>query len=358
MTNSDKPQGLSKLRAIKRKSVVLSSEDLVSYEPLGAGGLPLLITPKADQLDLPVWAAQHRDALRAKLQAHGALLFRGFSSPSIETFSATVRSVSGEPLRYAERSSPRHAVDGNVYTSTDYPPEYPIFLHNEQSYNVSWCRVISFHCAQAPGGGGQTPLADTRRILARLDPALVERFASRRYLYQRNFGDGFGLSWQVAFQTESKAEVDAYCRANRIETEWKDGDRLRTRQVREAVHHHPDTGARVWFNHATFFHVTTLPPPVRDTLLAGFAEEDLPNHTYYGDGASIEPDVMAELQQAYLDEKVLFDWQAGDVLLVDNMLSSHGREPFSGPRRVLTAMSEPSGAARGPGGAVDAGASA
>jgi alpha-ketoglutarate-dependent taurine dioxygenase len=339
VTRSDK-LGPSKLTAIKRKSVVLSADDLVSYSLLADRPLPLVIAPSADLVDLPAWAAQRRDALRAKLRVHGALLFRGFAVPTVDTFSATVKAVSGEPLRYTERSSPRHAVEGNIYTSTDYPPEYPIFLHNEQSYNLSWCRVISFHCRIAAATGGQTPLADTRRILARLDPALVERFRQRKYMYVRNFGDGFGLSWQVAFQTQSKPEVEAYCRANGIEVEWKPGNRLRTRQRREAVHRHPDTGELVWFNHCTFFHVSTLPAPVRDTLVAGFADDDLPNQTFYGDGEAIEPEVMAQLQQAYLAERVMFDWREGDVLIVDNMLCSHGREPFAGERRVITAMSE------------------
>lgn len=353
MTNPEKPSGLSKLRSIKRKSVALSSEELVSYgavpeQPARAGAaLPLLVTPRVEGLELPAWAAEHREALRGRLREHGALLFRGFAHPGVETFSAAVRAISGEPLRYTERSSPRHAVEGNVYTSTDYPPEYPIFLHNEQSYNLSWCRVISFTCARAAAAGGQTPLADTRRVLARLSPALVERFRRRRYMYVRNFGDGFGLSWQVAFQTEDPARVEAYCKDNQIEVEWKSGGRLRTRQVRSALHRHPETGEELWFNHCTFFHVSTLPPPVRDTLLAAFSDEDLPNQTCYGDGAPIEPEVIAELQQAYLAEKVRFDWQAGDVLVVDNMLSCHGREPFQGERKVLTAMSEPSERAEG-----------
>jgi alpha-ketoglutarate-dependent taurine dioxygenase len=339
MTNFDKPQGPSKLKAFKRKSVVVSVDDLVSCEASG-GGPPAVFRPTLDRIELPAWIARSRDVLRAKLHEHGAVLFRGFAIPTLDTFSDAVRGISGEPLHYTERSSPRHAVSGNVYTSTDYPSAYPIFLHNEQSYNLRWCRVISFHCQKAATRGGQTPLADTRRILARLDRALVEQFRQRRYIYQRNFGDGFGLSWQVAFQTESRADVEAYCRANRIEVEWKQGDRLRTRQVRDPVHRHPETGASVWFNHCAFFHVSTLPAAVRDALLGGFAEEDLPNQTLWGDGASIEADVMAELQQAYLAEKVMFDWQEGDVLIVDNMLCCHGREPFEGERRVLTIMSE------------------
>jgi alpha-ketoglutarate-dependent taurine dioxygenase len=340
MTISDKSPGLSKLRAIKRKTVTLSPDDLVSTSLVGGRHLPLMITPNTDTLDLPAWAAENRESLRTRLRMHGALLFRGFAVPTVDTFAATVSSVSAEPLRYTERSSPRHTVSGHIYTSTDHPPEYPIFLHNEQSYNLSWCRVISFHCRTAAATGGQTPLADTRRILTRLDPAVVDSFRRRRYMYMRNFGDGFGLSWQEAFQTDSKAEVEAYCRANRIDVEWKSQHRLRTRQVRDAVHRHPDTGELVWFNHCTFFHVSTLPAPVRDALQAGFADDELPNQTFYGDGGAIEPEVMTHLQDTYLAEKLAFDWEAGDVLIVDNMLCAHGREPFSGERRVLTAMSE------------------
>jgi hypothetical protein len=33
----------------------------------------------------------------------------------------------------------------------------------------------------------------------------------------------------------------------------------------------------------------------------------------------------------------------GDILMVDNMLVAHGREPFSGPRKILVAMAEPFG---------------
>jgi hypothetical protein len=159
-------------------------------------------------------------------------------------------------------------------------------------------------------------------------------------MYVRNFGDGFGLSWQNAFQTTRRAVVEQYCRNNDIDFEWKANNRLRTRQVRRAVALHPRTRQESWFNHLTFFHVTTLEPVVRDSLLAEFGEEDLPNNTYYGDGTEIEDSVLAELREAYAAEAIMFPWQAGDVLMLDNMLTAHGRSPYVGPRKVAVGMAE------------------
>lgn len=111
--------------------------------------------------------------------------------------------------------------------------------------------------------------------------------------------------------------------------------------MRPAAARHPHTGEWVWFNHATFFNVSTLAPSIRDGLLSQFAPEDLPNQTYYGDGTEIEPEVLEELRAAYLAEAVAFRWQRGDVVVLDNMLTSHARRPFRGQRKVVFGMAEP-----------------
>jgi alpha-ketoglutarate-dependent taurine dioxygenase len=246
----------------------------------------------------------------------------------------------GDLLEYAERSSPRVAVHGRVYTSTEYPSEQAICLHNENSYQHAWPLKLGFFCLQPPTTGGETPIADVRRVLARLDPDVREQFARRRVLYVRNYRHGVGLPWSTVFQTTSADAVDAYCRDAGIETRWWPDGRLCTRQVRHAVVRHPQTGEPVWFNHAAFFHVTSLPAAVRAALEQSFAEEELPTQTYFGDGGAIDRPLLDHVRAAYRAETVTFAWERGDLLLLDNMLVAHGRAPYSGPRRILVAMAE------------------
>jgi hypothetical protein len=93
-----------------------------------------------------------------------------------------------------------------------------------------------------------------------------------------------------------------------------------------------------WFNHGTFWHVTSLAPEVREGLREIFAEEELPTNTYFGDCEPIPYETVAHLRDAYRSAATRFDWQRDDVLIVDNVLAAHGREPFTGPRKIAVAM--------------------
>jgi alpha-ketoglutarate-dependent taurine dioxygenase len=338
-----KQRSLKDLGGLRRRTAVSAAgEEMVRARPLlPSGPLPLLVEPAMEGVDLVAWASGHRDWIETRLSEHGGILFRGFPVASAGDLERLVAAVAGPALEYRERSSPRSQVAGNVYTSTDYPADQPIYLHNENSYQRTWPGKIFFYCHVEPGEGGETPIADTRRVYQRIAPAIRQRFVDAGVLYVRNFRPGVGLAWQTVFQTGDREAVEEYCREADLEPLWIGEDALRVRSVRPAVIRHPKTGEPVWFNHGTFFHVSTLEAQVRDALLAQFAEEDLPSNTYYGDGAPIEPEVLAALRDAYRAESVAFPWRRGDVLLLDNMMVAHGRAPYRGPRSILVGMAEP-----------------
>jgi alpha-ketoglutarate-dependent taurine dioxygenase len=335
-----KPSFRAAIRGGARAAPV-SPGDLVSRRFLAAETpFPLVIEPRVADVDLAGWTARFRPQVEAELLRHGAILFRGFGVASVEAFEAVARAISPELLDYRERAAPRTEVGRQVYTSTEYPPEHEIPLHHEMSYSHNWPTRIWFHCAQPAVSGGATPIADDRLVFERLSPAVKEPFLRKKVMYVRNYGEGVDLPWREAFQTSSRAEVEEYCRGANVRFEWLDRDRLRTRQVRQAVATHPETGDTVWFNHAHMFHDSNLPASARAALFAEFAPDELPRNAFFGDGSAIDPALLAAVRQTYRETAVCFTWQSRDVLLLDNILSSHGRQPFVGPRRVLVAMSD------------------
>jgi alpha-ketoglutarate-dependent taurine dioxygenase len=199
--------------------------------------------------------------------------------------------------------------------------------------------ILGFFCVEAAPDGGETPIADSRRVFNLIDPAIRNRFARKQVMYVRNYGEALDLSWQNVFQTENREEVEAYCRNAAIEFEWKRNNELRTRQVCQAIATHPDTGEQVWFNQAHLFHVSNLEAGVRESLLASSGGEP-PRNACYGDGSPLEDDVLAEIRAAYERETVVFSWQPRDVLLLDNMLAAHGRRPYRGSRKIVVGMGQ------------------
>lgn len=338
---NDKIMPSSPFAPVRRSAVRLSSPDLVKFEPLREeGALPLLATPAVAGVDLVSWAETNGDSLGVRLLAAGAVLFRGFEIAGTDRFEQLIAAVSGPLLEYKYGSTPRTRVGGNIYTSTEYPAHQEIPLHNEMSYSRDWPLKIWFLCVRPSPKGGETPIADSRGVLERIDPAVRERMIRTGVLYVRNYGKGLDVPWQKVFQTESRAEVEQFCMDSGIEFEWREGDRLRTREVCQAAERHPVTGEMVWFNQAHLFHLSNLALEAREQLLETFGPEELPRNSYYGDGSPFEDADLEGIRAAYRSEAVAFPWQAGDVLMVDNMLTAHARRPYSGPRQIVVGMAD------------------
>ena len=290
-------------------------------------------------------AAARRDALSARLLTSGALLFRGFDLRTPQAFGRLVDAFSGDAPRlgYSGGASPRRAIGGGegLYSSTEYPPAIELSLHNELSYADVHPRHLFFFCLVAPESGGATTLGDSRRILARIGAGALDRFRATGLRYIRNLSPdiGSGYSWQDAFETEDPAQAEAACRRVGAEFEWRDGGYLRVSQVRPATARHPVTGEEVWFNQADGFHPSALDPPTHASLLAWHGSEDAFRlNVTFGDGTPIARELLDEVRAAIRAERVEHRWEAGDVLVLDNFLTAHGRAPFSGPRKIALAM--------------------
>jgi len=288
------------------------------------------------------WLPRNREEVEARLLKHGAVLFRGFGIGGQDVLRRAVEAFGAPQLSYVDGNSPRQKLGSGVYTSTEYPPEFFISLHNELSYSNRWPSRVFFCCVTAPGEGGETPLADSRAILQRLPADVRERFITRKVKYIRNLhgGHGFGPSWQTTFETEDRQAVEAYLAGTGTEFRWNPDGSLTVTQLRPATAVHPVTGEAVWFNQADQFHPSTHPPKIYESMLALYRgrEELIPQTACFGDGSPIEKEMLDEVRKTVAGEMRLFPWQEGDLLMVDNLLVAHGRRPFKPPRKILVAM--------------------
>jgi alpha-ketoglutarate-dependent taurine dioxygenase len=332
---------VSSIRDSPRRGVVLS-DPLVTRAPMfdGAGEPPLVFTPARADIDLADWVAGHADDVHKELLRFGALLFRGFSITDAGRFERAARALASNDLFGEYGDLPRQSASDKIFHSTPYPDSLAIHFHNESSHMSSWPRHIFFHCAVAAREGGGTPVVDCRAVYRELDRDVIAEFEGKGLTYIRNFSEGIDVPWQSFFGTASRTEVEARCVAAHTRYQWVDGDGLRISQDAAAVRVHPATGDRVFFNQVLLHHPAALPATTRRALLDLYTEESLPRLVAFGDGSAIPDDVVAYLIASYEARAVRYPWHQGDIMVLDNMLVSHGRDPFVGPRTILVAMSD------------------
>ncbi|MBT2675723.1 TauD/TfdA family dioxygenase, partial [Streptomyces sp. ISL-14] len=224
--------------------------------------------------------------LAGLLVGERALVFRGFGVDPDELDTVMDR-VLPDRAAYVHGNSPRTKVGRNVYTSTEYPPEFVISMHNELSYAHRWPTRLLFFCHTAPETGGATPVVNGALWLASLDDEVREAFAGGvRYTQNLHGGRGLGKSWQETFETEDRDAVEEFLSTTEANWKWLPGDALRVTQDRPATLRHPVTGEEVWFNQSDQWHPAALGADAA-ALARVLPADELPQSVSFADGSPI-----------------------------------------------------------------------
>jgi len=302
-------------------------------------GKPPILGAEATS-DAPGWAAEHRDALRAVVAEHGAVLVRGLGLRDAAEVTAVFQRLVTTLMTEKEAFARRQVYADGVYSSATWPANQPMCMHHELSYRLEVPSLMLFACLSAPTRGGATAVSDSPTVLDALPKDLSDRFERDGWVLARSYNDEIGATLEEAFGTEDRGAIESYCRANAIEFAWQPDGELRTRQRRSAVVRHPTIGDRCFFNQIAFLNEWTIDPEVREYLVDMYGADGLPFNTGFGTGEPLTEEIVELINAVYEANTVREPWQAGDLMLVDNIRTAHSREAYEGPREILVGMAD------------------
>lgn len=315
--------------------------------------------------------ASEKAELKSKLIENGAILLRGFQLRSPEDFEDVALALEpGLQNNYAG-TSPRNSRTKFVHSASELPGHYPIMQHCEMSFLPTAPRYLFFFCFVEPQDGGETPICDFRKVYDQMDPKIREEFERKGVKLIRNYTgpntktatDVYQLKrWDELFKTTDHNVVEEECKKNELTPTWLDDDKLKLVNTRPAVQRHPDTGEMVWFNHLQVFHREAAAIEYNHvfkrrgdffslkymlalntiTLFKRLFKKptDEAMHMVFADDDSEIPRTYVEHVQNLIWKNLEANpWKLGDVLMIDNFSTSHGRLPYKGPRDILVAWS-------------------
>jgi alpha-ketoglutarate-dependent taurine dioxygenase len=273
--------------------------------------------------------------------AHGAVLIRSAGIRSAADLAAGRAALGLAAADCPDRFSHRTDHGDGVYSWPEWAADRDMCLHHEQSQGATFPRVLLLGCLAVPEQGGSILLGDTRAVVKHIPSDLSQRFGAGGWSLRRTFRPRLGVPWSAAFGVADRAELERRLAEQDVSVSWTADGTLRTEQTRPAVVDHPVTGEACWFNDVAFFSRWSVPELERSVLISAFGPDGLPLDTTPGAGAPLTEAEYDILMDAYAEASTKVDWRPGDLLLVDNMLTAHGREPHSGGFDVLVAMASP-----------------
>lgn len=319
--------------------------------------LPLVIEPKKKGISRPEFfdlLRENQEFIKKNLLQYGGLLFRNFPIHNADDFSQTIEVLGvGKFVDYIGGDSPRNKVKGSVYTSTEAPPSLKIPLHNELSFVKRYPKHIFFYCDIAPQQNGETIIADARKVYKSIDPSVKKRFMDKGLKYVSSYYHKSKImewmnklqrshkSWTEVFETQDKREVEEKCNNYEFAFEWNKNDWLQISQTRPAAISHPLTQEEVWFNQV---HLYDFNPKLLGlwryvgAKIFYFQKHTRLHEIFFADDSRIPREDIYHVMEELDNNTVYFPWQKGDLLMLDNVLAMHGRAPFKGKRRILTAL--------------------
>lgn len=272
----------------------------------------------------------------------GAVLLRSFefNTDSFVSFSdeccASFSAYVGGGSRFRALNRESLGAGGTLMSVTGGSQAFPLPLHGEMYYQKERPDMLWFYCKTPPTVKGQTTMADGCELFARLSDRSKALLTAQRLRYVRELGRE---DWEMSFMTKDPDELRRLCEINELSLDLRDDGSARIEYLAPAVQ--PVEGRR-----QAFINTTMLLWNVERAMLAGLVGDVLgpdapkrpPLVVRLEDGSELPEWLMNEVQTVADSLTVKVDWQADDVLLVDNHWVLHGRRKSEGTREIMVRL--------------------
>ncbi|KAJ5103166.1 Taurine catabolism dioxygenase TauD/TfdA [Penicillium argentinense] len=306
--------------------------------------------PSLDSVVQTVKEVQEKDGIFTKrLSRHGTLLFRGLPIKNAEDFSKFAHAFGYKPHEIIGIVVDRPLLAPNVAPANEAPKEVLIYNHNESPQVPHAPEYIFFYGHRAPKEGGESPISSSLELFNRAQqeiPNFIAEVAEKgilsRVTYKLEKQYEGGSTLRQAFGKEIvdgddedtkrqkiEAQIARYGRGKYTTWEWTEDGIVLTHRL-------PVIRAQPGTNLPTLF--TGLAAYWKRTQFDAEARKNV-TQQLYGDGTVIPEKYLAYLAKITDEIRVLHRWQEGDVLVYDNTIAQHGRQPWKGEQsdRVVLA---------------------
>jgi alpha-ketoglutarate-dependent taurine dioxygenase len=291
--------------------------------------------------------------LTKKLALHGTLLFRGLPIHNAEDFSKFAHAFGFTPHEIIGIVVDRPLLAPNVAPANEAPKEVQIYNHNESPQVPHAPEYIFFYSHKAPEIGGETPISSSLELFYRAKEEipefiteLTEKGILSKVLYKVDKQYEGGSTLKQAFGKEVQdgddeatrhakieAQIARYGRGKHTTWEWTDDGNLILTHRLPAVRTQPETKLPTLFTGLAAYYKNAQVNNTTTDARRKVTEQ------LFGDGTSIPEKYLAHLAKITDEIRVLHKWQRGDVLVYDNIIAQHGRQPWGGEQsdRVIMA---------------------
>mmetsp|Transcript_61524 Transcript_61524/g.179817 ORF Transcript_61524/g.179817 Transcript_61524/m.179817 type:complete len:418 (+) Transcript_61524:68-1321(+) len=303
------------------------------------------------------------DALLAKhLPRFGAVVVKGLRLASPAGFAQLMHSTNMTLVDYVGGVTSRPVVAPKVTPASSEAPHVSMEPHMDNPYWPVPPERLVFWVQSPAQVGGQALLTDSRQVLRQLQetsPEVLAELQRRHVRYEHFYPDKSVngpviTSWQDALAAGCSASEG--CNATKVAEdtmcergfgfEWVPNG-LKRWELVPPVRSHPTTGEETWANMLTAMHCTVFDNHLEYPEYNRWPDErskpctmrgQMPYHTTYGDGGEVPVASLHAVRQAQWDNSVSFDFEAGDLLAIDNFFAMHGRFSFEPPRELFLVM--------------------